>query len=39
MSDERTGAAAVRRFNEDRAVDGILVQSPLPKAMGAEAEQ
>jgi methylenetetrahydrofolate dehydrogenase (NADP+)/methenyltetrahydrofolate cyclohydrolase len=31
--------AAVRRFNEDRAVDGILVQSPLPKAMGADAEQ
>ena len=29
----------VRRFNEDRAVDGILVQSPLPKAMGADAEQ
>jgi methylenetetrahydrofolate dehydrogenase (NADP+) / methenyltetrahydrofolate cyclohydrolase len=29
----------VRRFNEDRSVDGILVQSPLPKAMGADAEQ
>jgi methylenetetrahydrofolate dehydrogenase (NADP+)/methenyltetrahydrofolate cyclohydrolase len=31
--------AAVRRFNEDAQVDGILVQSPLPKAMGADAEQ
>ena len=31
--------AVVRRFNEDPAVDGILVQSPLPKAMGADAEQ
>ena len=29
----------VRRFNADAAVDGILVQSPLPKAMGAHAEQ
>src|SRR5215468_8595276 len=29
----------VRRFNADPAVDGILVQSPLPKAMGADAEQ
>ncbi len=27
------------RFNEDPNVDGILVQSPLPKAMGADAEQ
>ena len=27
----------VRRFNADAAVDGILVQSPLPKAMGAHA--
>ena len=26
-------------MNEDPAVDGILVQSPLPKAMGADAEQ
>jgi methylenetetrahydrofolate dehydrogenase (NADP+)/methenyltetrahydrofolate cyclohydrolase len=31
--------AVVRRFNEDAGVDGILVQSPLPKAMGADAEQ
>jgi methylenetetrahydrofolate dehydrogenase (NADP+)/methenyltetrahydrofolate cyclohydrolase len=31
--------AAVRRLNEDDAFDGILVQSPLPEAMGAEAEQ
>jgi len=31
--------AAVRRFNDDNSVDGILVQSPLPKAMGADAEQ
>jgi methylenetetrahydrofolate dehydrogenase (NADP+) / methenyltetrahydrofolate cyclohydrolase len=31
--------ALVRRLNEDPAVDGILVQSPLPKAMGAGAEQ
>jgi methylenetetrahydrofolate dehydrogenase (NADP+) / methenyltetrahydrofolate cyclohydrolase len=30
---------AVRRFNADLTVDGILVQSPLPKAMGADAEQ
>jgi methylenetetrahydrofolate dehydrogenase (NADP+)/methenyltetrahydrofolate cyclohydrolase len=29
----------VRRFNADPTVDGILVQSPLPKAMGADAEQ
>ncbi|HZF27898.1 MAG TPA: bifunctional 5,10-methylenetetrahydrofolate dehydrogenase/5,10-methenyltetrahydrofolate cyclohydrolase [Gammaproteobacteria bacterium] len=29
----------VRRFNADLGVDGILVQSPLPKAMGADAEQ
>ena len=29
----------MRRFNEDPAIDGILVQSPLPKAMGADAEQ
>jgi methylenetetrahydrofolate dehydrogenase (NADP+) / methenyltetrahydrofolate cyclohydrolase len=31
--------ALVRRLNADPAVDGILVQSPLPKAMGAGAEQ
>jgi methylenetetrahydrofolate dehydrogenase (NADP+) / methenyltetrahydrofolate cyclohydrolase len=31
--------AIVRRFNDDQTVDGILVQSPLPKAMGADAEQ
>jgi methylenetetrahydrofolate dehydrogenase (NADP+)/methenyltetrahydrofolate cyclohydrolase len=31
--------AVVRRFNESREYDGILVQSPLPKAMGADAEQ
>ena len=31
--------AVVRRFNEDATVDGILVQSPLPKSMGADAEQ
>ncbi len=31
--------AAVRRFNEDPRFDGILVQSPLPKAMGPGAEQ
>ena len=31
--------AIVRRFNEDRSIDGILVQSPLPKAMGSDAEQ
>src|SRR5690606_4815966 len=29
----------VRRFNDDAGYDGILVQSPLPKAMGATAEQ
>jgi methylenetetrahydrofolate dehydrogenase (NADP+)/methenyltetrahydrofolate cyclohydrolase len=31
--------AVVRRFNADAAIDGILVQSPLPKAMGPDAEQ
>jgi methylenetetrahydrofolate dehydrogenase (NADP+)/methenyltetrahydrofolate cyclohydrolase len=31
--------AAVRRFNDDPRYDGILVQSPLPKAMGHDAEQ
>ena len=31
--------AAVRRLNEDDAYDGILVQSPLPEGMGADAEQ
>ena len=29
----------VREFNESGSHDGILVQSPLPKAMGADAEQ
>jgi methylenetetrahydrofolate dehydrogenase (NADP+)/methenyltetrahydrofolate cyclohydrolase len=29
----------VRAFNDDDDVDGILVQSPLPKSMGAAAEQ
>jgi methylenetetrahydrofolate dehydrogenase (NADP+)/methenyltetrahydrofolate cyclohydrolase len=31
--------AAVRRLNADQTIDGILVQSPLPDAMGREAEQ
>ena len=31
--------AVVDRFNEDPKYDGILVQSPLPKAIGADAEQ
>jgi methylenetetrahydrofolate dehydrogenase (NADP+)/methenyltetrahydrofolate cyclohydrolase len=31
--------AVVRRFNEDPDFDGILVQSPLPAAMGKGAEQ
>ena len=31
--------AVVKRFNADDNVDGILVQSPLPKAMGPDAEQ
>ncbi|HYB97347.1 MAG TPA: bifunctional 5,10-methylenetetrahydrofolate dehydrogenase/5,10-methenyltetrahydrofolate cyclohydrolase [Vicinamibacterales bacterium] len=31
--------ALVRTLNEDRAVDAILVQSPLPETMGANAEQ
>jgi methylenetetrahydrofolate dehydrogenase (NADP+)/methenyltetrahydrofolate cyclohydrolase len=31
--------AAVRKFNTSREFDGILVQSPLPAAMGADAEQ
>src|SRR6185503_13626018 len=41
-----TGAATlaqllgvVERFNRDSKYDGILVQSPLPKALGAAAEQ
>ena len=29
----------VERFNQDVSFDGILVQSPLPKALGADAEQ
>jgi methylenetetrahydrofolate dehydrogenase (NADP+)/methenyltetrahydrofolate cyclohydrolase len=29
----------VDRFNKDPNYDGILVQSPLPKALGADAEQ
>ncbi len=29
----------VARFNQDPTVDGILVQSPLPKTLGADAEQ
>jgi methylenetetrahydrofolate dehydrogenase (NADP+)/methenyltetrahydrofolate cyclohydrolase len=29
----------VDRFNKDPKFDGILVQSPLPKALGADAEQ
>jgi methylenetetrahydrofolate dehydrogenase (NADP+)/methenyltetrahydrofolate cyclohydrolase len=31
--------ALVNTLNADDAIDGILVQSPLPEAMGAEAEQ
>jgi methylenetetrahydrofolate dehydrogenase (NADP+)/methenyltetrahydrofolate cyclohydrolase len=31
--------AAVRKFNASREFDGILVQSPLPATMGADAEQ
>ncbi len=31
--------AVVDRFNKDPKYDGILVQSPLPKSLGAEAEQ
>lgn len=31
--------ALVRRLNDDESMDGILVQSPLPVAMGADAEQ
>lgn len=31
--------AAVDRLNRDEGVDGILVQSPLPSAMGRHAEQ
>jgi len=30
---------AVDRFNKDTKLDGILVQSPLPKGLGAAAEQ
>jgi methylenetetrahydrofolate dehydrogenase (NADP+)/methenyltetrahydrofolate cyclohydrolase len=29
----------VDRFNKDAKIDGILVQSPLPKTLGADAEQ
>lgn len=31
--------ALVRRLNADESCDGILVQSPLPKEMGADAER
>jgi methylenetetrahydrofolate dehydrogenase (NADP+)/methenyltetrahydrofolate cyclohydrolase len=31
--------ALVQALNADEAIDGILVQSPLPRAMGAQAEQ
>jgi methylenetetrahydrofolate dehydrogenase (NADP+) / methenyltetrahydrofolate cyclohydrolase len=31
--------ALVRALNADSAIDGILVQSPLPSGMGADAEQ
>jgi methylenetetrahydrofolate dehydrogenase (NADP+) / methenyltetrahydrofolate cyclohydrolase len=31
--------ALVRRLNDDDGIDGILVQSPLPDGMGADAEQ
>ena len=31
--------ALVRRLNADDGIDGILVQSPLPEAMGRDAEQ
>ena len=31
--------AVVDRFNKDPKYDGILVQSPLPKSLGADAEQ
>lgn len=31
--------ALVRRLNADDSIDGILVQSPLPEGMGADAEQ
>lgn len=31
--------ALVSRLNRDEAIDGILVQSPLPHGMGADAEQ
>ena len=31
--------ALVRTLNADEAIDGILVQSPLPEDMGADAEQ
>ncbi len=31
--------AVVSRLNADEAIDGILVQSPLPASMGREAEQ
>ena len=31
--------ALVRQLNDNDAIDGILVQSPLPEGMGADAEQ
>jgi methylenetetrahydrofolate dehydrogenase (NADP+)/methenyltetrahydrofolate cyclohydrolase len=31
--------AVVDKFNKDKTIDGILVQSPLPKSLGPNAEQ
>ena len=31
--------SVVSRFNDDQRIDGILVQSPLPRGMGVDAEQ
>ena len=31
--------SVVSRFNRDQRIDGILVQSPLPRGMGVDAEQ
>ena len=38
-SDFNDAMSIVARFNGDPSIDGILVQSPLPKSMGADAEQ
>ena len=38
-ADAPVDAALVRQLNDNDDIDGILVQSPLPEGMGADAEQ